>query len=167
MARFVDHQLAARPADVLLTLRSDTTVAPPYVDFYRSGLAQLRKLAKAKGAASFSRLSPSARHDLAAFMQRDVPADARAEAWAATRDLLDALSAAGARHHDFNVKNVLLAPAGRDLVAWILDVDRVEFGHAPIADVRAANQRRLLRSARKWRDQRGALFDDRELVGGA
>ena len=76
VARFVDHQLAARPADVLLTLRSDTTVPPPYVDFYRSGLKALRELSKAKGAAAFSRLSPRVQHDLVASFADAAPAPA-------------------------------------------------------------------------------------------
>ena len=71
---------------------------------------------------------------------------------------------AGVRHHDLNVKNVLLAPTTGGLVAHLLDVDRVEFGRAGDARLHAANVQRLLRSARKWRDQRGATFDERELA---
>jgi hypothetical protein len=74
------------------------------------------------------------------------------------------LNAAGARHHDLNVKNVLLAPGDRGLVAWVLDVDRVVFGNPNAADVRRGNLTRLRRSARKWRDERGAQFDESELA---
>jgi hypothetical protein len=101
--------------------------------------------------------------DLAAFMARDVSAQERSAAWSATRDLVRSMRDAGVRHHDLNVKNVLLAPAAWGLEAFLLDVDRVTF-HAP-GDARAdaANVARLLRSARKWRDERGAVFDEREL----
>lgn len=104
-------------------------------------------------------------HDLAAYMSAGGDARTRADAWAATRELVRSLGDAGARHHDLNVKNVLLAreaPAG-PLHAWIIDVDRVEFGRAGDPSVHAANVARLLRSARKWRDERGAAFDEQEL----
>lgn len=88
----------------------------------------------------------------------------RSEAWRATRALVRSLNAAGARHHDLNVKNVLLTDGEGGLVAWILDVDRVKFGQAHAASVRVGNATRLLRSARKWRDERGAVFDEQELA---
>jgi hypothetical protein len=40
----------------------------------------------------------------------------------------------------------------------------VTFGARGSADVAHANVARLLRSARKWRDERGALFDEREVA---
>lgn len=101
--------------------------------------------------------------DLATYMMPDADAGARERAWSATRTLVLALNAAGARHHDLNVKNVLLAPGVRGLEAWVLDVDRVEFGAPNDAGVRNGNAARLLRSARKWRDTRGAVFDEREI----
>ncbi len=102
--------------------------------------------------------------DLASYlMPGEVPA-LRAEAWRATRDLVRSLNAAGARHHDLNVKNVLLTDGEGGLVAWVLDVDRVTFGQAHAASVRVGNATRLLRSARKWRDERGAVFDEGELA---
>jgi hypothetical protein len=103
-------------------------------------------------------------HDLATFMMRDVPAPERAEAWAAARELVFALNAAGARHHDLNVKNILIAPGDRGLAAWALDVDRIDFGEPGSRAVRRGNAARLLRSARKWHDLKGALFDERELT---
>jgi hypothetical protein len=107
----------------------------------------------------------AAGRDLASYMMPGVTETERAAAWHATRTLVRALNAAGARHHDLNVKNVLLAPGGgRDgLEAWVLDVDRVVFGQSNAASVRVGNAARLLRSARKWRDQRGAVLDEREL----
>ncbi|HEY2067498.1 MAG TPA: lipopolysaccharide kinase InaA family protein [Gemmatimonadaceae bacterium] len=103
--------------------------------------------------------------DLAAYMSPDGDERSRAEAWAATRELLRSLRDAGARHHDLNVKNVLLArdTVGGPLHAWVLDVDRVELGRPGDRSAHAANVARLLRSARKWRDERGAEFDEEEL----
>jgi 3-deoxy-D-manno-octulosonic acid kinase len=101
--------------------------------------------------------------DLASFlMPGEVPA-LRSEAWRATRTLVRSLNAAGARHHDLNVKNVLLTDGEGGLVAWVLDVDRVRFGQAHAASIRVGNATRLLRSARKWRDERGAVLDEGEL----
>jgi hypothetical protein len=102
--------------------------------------------------------------DLATYMHAGEDEGARERAWSATRALVRALNAAGARHHDLNVKNILIAPGTKGLVAWVLDVDRVEFGKPDEASVREGNAARLLRSARKWRDERGAVFDEREIV---
>jgi hypothetical protein len=101
--------------------------------------------------------------DLASFMMPQEAQASRAQAWEATRALVRALDATGARHHDLNVKNVLLAPVPSGLEAHVLDVDRVAFGAPNAPAVRLGNLRRLLRSARKWRAERGAVFDEREL----
>ena len=100
--------------------------------------------------------------DLAAYMQPDVAAGLRTTAWAAAIALVQTLDAAGVRHHDLNVKNILLVPHGRNFEAWVLDVDRVAFGTPNSARVRQGNAARLLRSARKWRDEKGAAFDERD-----
>ncbi|MEP6618960.1 MAG: lipopolysaccharide kinase InaA family protein [bacterium] len=102
--------------------------------------------------------------DLSSYMHRDEPVTSRADAWTAARTLVDDLTAAGARHRDLNVKNVLLAPAGSGMVAYVLDVDRVTFGAHDSAEVRTGNVERLLRSARKWRHERGAVLDEKELL---
>jgi hypothetical protein len=94
--------------------------------------------------------------DLATYMMPGESPAARAYAWAAARALVDLLDAAGARHHDLNVKNILLARTDGALRPWLLDVDRVELTTPERA--RAANRARLLRSARKWRDVWGAEF---------
>ena len=101
--------------------------------------------------------------DLAAYMAPDASPHEREAAWQAALDLVLALNAAGARHHDLNVKNILLAPGERGLEAWVLDVDRVDFGEPGSAAVRAGNAARLLRSARKWREKHGARFEEREM----
>jgi hypothetical protein len=102
--------------------------------------------------------------DLSTFMMPDALPGERAAAWEATRQLVRAMNGAGARHHDLNVKNVLLAPSESGLVAFLLDVDRVTFGVPDSSAVARGNAERLLRSARKWRDERGAAFDEREIA---
>jgi hypothetical protein len=102
--------------------------------------------------------------DLAAFMTGETSDADRGAAWDAARALVRTMTAAGVRHHDLNVKNVLLAPSEGGLVAYLLDVDRVTFGAPGSAEIARANVARLLRSARKWRRERGALFDERELA---
>lgn len=101
--------------------------------------------------------------DLSTYMMSSVPNDERAAAWAAARELVLSLNAAGARHHDLNVKNILIASSARAVEAWVLDVDRVDFGEPGSRSVRDGNAARLLRSARKWRDVHDAVFDEREL----
>lgn len=103
--------------------------------------------------------------DLAEYMQPCVRTAEREVAWAAARELVQALGACGARHHDLNAKNILLAPGAGGLEAWVLDVDRVSFDAPGNRAVHDGNVARLLRSARKWRDERGAVFDERELAG--
>ena len=102
--------------------------------------------------------------DLSTYMQASVTAPERSTAWAAAIVLVHALNAAGARHHDLNVKNILLRQGADELEAWVLDVDRVRFGAPHAANVRRGNAARLLRSARKWRDERGAVFDERDAM---
>jgi 3-deoxy-D-manno-octulosonic acid kinase len=89
--------------------------------------------------------------DLAAALAAGSAAE-RDAAIAATERLLAALAAAGARHPDLNLKNVLLAPDGAaGVTALVLDVDRVRFEEAGSARVADANARRLARSLAKWR----------------
>lgn len=102
--------------------------------------------------------------DLSAYMSPDTPPTERAAAWEAARVLVRMMNEAGVRHHDLNVKNVLLAPGDSGLEAHLLDVDRVAFGAPASVATAAANVARLLRSARKWRAERGAVFDESELA---
>jgi 3-deoxy-D-manno-octulosonic acid kinase len=76
----------------------------------------------------------------------------------ATARLVGQLSRAGARHHDLNAKNVLVAGDR----AYVLDVDRVVLGVA-VAAALDANLDRLARSLRKWRDQFGARVAERDI----
>lgn len=72
--------------------------------------------------------------------------------------LLHALAAAGARHPDLNLKNVLLSPDG----AWALDVDVVALGTPP-AEAARHNAARLARSLEKWRRLHGLPVADEAL----
>jgi RIO-like serine/threonine protein kinase len=68
------------------------------------------------------------------------------EAQAAVERLLGAMAEAGALHPDLNAKNILLAPDGDGLVAYVIDVDRVVFRKR---GVDPANRARLRRSIAK------------------
>jgi len=83
----------------------------------------------------------------------------RAAALAATATLVAALARAGARHHDLNAKNVLLAYE----TAYVLDVDRVTLGAKPDTAL-DGNLSRLGRSLRKWRDRFGARVSERDIT---
>jgi hypothetical protein len=74
--------------------------------------------------------------------------------------LLRAMRAAGAFHPDLNVKNVLISSVGGALLAYLLDVDRVQFH--PAASERAAlmNAMRLRVSLSKWRRLHGLDFGE-------
>jgi hypothetical protein len=103
--------------------------------------------------------------DFGAVLLATAPSDAdRLKAWNATRRLLKRLAAAGVRHHDLNVKNVLLRRTTDDLFAgYVLDVDRVEL-HCSRRDAYGGNRARLRRSVEKWRETRGAKISDAELA---
>ena len=84
--------------------------------------------------------------------------------------LITALTNAGARHPDLNVKNILLTLDGMDdagshrALAHVLDVDRVSFSGTGDERVTQANLQRFTHSARRWRERRGPLLDDAELA---
>lgn len=102
--------------------------------------------------------------DLGALLTDTPPGDERTATWAAAARLLARMSYGGVRHPDLNAANVLLAPdENGGIDAWLLDVDRVWFDEPRHPRVLEANLRRLLRSVRKWRDERSAQVDEREL----
>jgi hypothetical protein len=86
----------------------------------------------------------------------------------ATAILIGQLARCGARHHDLNVKNVLLARSAAGdaprVTAYVLDVDRVEFGTSGDTTITERNLERFTRSARKWRELHGARVDEEELA---
>lgn len=102
--------------------------------------------------------------DLAAVLTGGTARERQA-ALAATASLIALLCACGGRHHDLNVKNVLLASSERGpLIAYVLDVDRVEFGRPGDSRVTEGNLERFMRSARKWRALHDARVDETELA---
>jgi tRNA A-37 threonylcarbamoyl transferase component Bud32 len=86
----------------------------------------------------------------------------RLTALEATARLVATLSAAGVRHHDLNVKNVLLHDSANETIAMVLDVDRVVFEETQNAALNG-NLARVLRSARKWQQLYGARVSGSEL----
>jgi hypothetical protein len=88
----------------------------------------------------------------------------RDRALQASGALILRLAEAGARHHDLNIKNVLLQDtrAGDLPRGFVLDVDRVTFGMDRRSAVEA-NVARLVRSAKKWQRLHGAVVTDAEL----
>jgi hypothetical protein len=124
-----------------------------------------------------SRTQPSLDSSERTSVTREVPdsqdlsvammgADARTRVAAlhAAAALVAALARAGARHHDLNVKNILLHTArGGESKALVLDVDRVELD-VPAGQALEANLARLLRSARKWQSLHGARVTETELL---
>lgn len=84
--------------------------------------------------------------------------DSRMQALHATALLVATMSRAGARHHDLNAKNVLLAGD----VAHVLDVDRVSLGTSPEPALKA-NLARLSRSLRKWRERLRARVSEADI----
>ncbi|HEU4995170.1 MAG TPA: lipopolysaccharide kinase InaA family protein [Gemmatimonadaceae bacterium] len=96
-------------------------------------------------------------HDLAHALERSNPGERNAALSAAAR-LVAVLSLAGARHHDLNAKNILVA---RD-TAYVLDVDRVTLG-GRAESLLNANLARLTRSLRKWRDRFGVDVSEQEI----
>jgi tRNA A-37 threonylcarbamoyl transferase component Bud32 len=101
--------------------------------------------------------------DLATLLE-DATDGERRTALAATAGLVSRLGAAGARHHDLNIKNILLRRCDDGaMCAYVLDVDRVVFGRAGDAGLLEGNLKRLERSARKWREQKGLQLGEVEL----
>lgn len=97
------------------------------------------------------------------LLRTDPGTDERRKMWGATSRLLRRLSTAGVRHHDLNVKNILLRSMRENLtVAYALDVDRVEFD-CTRRDAYAGNRSRLRRSIEKWSQTRGARISNSEV----
>ena len=96
--------------------------------------------------------------DLAEMLRAGTAAE-RSGALALAAQLVASLSRAGARHHDLNAKNILIAD-GR---AYVLDVDRVALDVEQDSAL-DGNLSRLARSLRKWRDQFGAPITDSDIA---
>ena len=103
--------------------------------------------------------------DLAAALGALSRSDSKHPLIAATGKLLASLSAAGARHPDLNIKNILIADNDYGGVeAYALDVDRVWFDTPGKQSVLEANLRRLSRSAVKWRRMQALPIEEADLL---
>ena len=149
--RFVHPTRAPRELDIALRLTQNRVPTPEVVAFavYEVG-GPIRR------ADVVTREGPDA-IDLAAALGSDPSDDDRRALLAAGARLLAALTNAGARDPDLNVKNILVRRAPNGTVeAMVLDVDRVWFDKPGAPHVTERNLARLARSARKWR-RKGAL----------
>lgn len=150
--RFLAPTRAPRELETSLALRAKGIATPEilaYVLYPPGGVFQRADVASAE--------VPAGR-DLAAVLARDT-GEPRKAALRATAALVAALSLAGARHHDLNLKNVLLAAGD----AWVLDVDRVALGQSPEAALEG-NLGRLTHSLRKSRSRLGLEVSDPEIA---
>jgi hypothetical protein len=101
-------------------------------------------------------------NDLSAALM-SIDRTVRDRALRATGSLIETLAEAGARHHDLNIKNVLLQERATSRPqAFVLDVDRVTFGLDRRSAIQA-NVARLIRSAKKWQRLHAAAVTDAEL----
>jgi 3-deoxy-D-manno-octulosonic acid kinase len=90
--------------------------------------------------------------DMAAAIGAAATLEERQTILAAAARLIALLTAAGARHPDLNIKNILIAPdENGEPEALVLDVDRIWFDAPGARRVTTRNLQRLMRSARKWR----------------
>lgn len=102
--------------------------------------------------------------DLATAMLDAADGESRTAMLASTGRLLAQLTAAGVRHPDLNLKNILLAPDDEGgVLAMLLDVDRVWFDDPGSDRVTDANLRRFLRSARKLNRRTGLSMSESDL----
>lgn len=144
--RFLGPTRAPRELDTALRLALTGVPTPEVVAYatYRAGSLTRR-------ADIVTREVPEAR-DLAATLDAVGRAGPHRPVLGAVAKLLAALTAAGARHPDLNLKNILIAPdANGAPEAIVIDVDRVWFDEPGAPRVAERNMRRLARSARKWR----------------
>lgn len=72
LAHYLDQQLAAAPADSLLMVRY-LDVPPPYLAFYRPGLAAVDAVARRAHGNAFEALDGAARDAFVQSLQRGVP----------------------------------------------------------------------------------------------
>lgn len=157
--RFLGRTRAPRELDVALRLARAGVLTPEivaYAVYSNGGIARRADVA--------TREVPDAR-DLASALADDPSPARKREALGATARLMARLTAAGARHPDLNLKNVLIArDVNGDLEAWVLDVDRVWFDTPGAQRVNAANLRRFSRSARKLCRTQGLDIQEADLL---
>lgn len=157
--RFLGRTRAPRELDVALRLARVGVPTPEIVAYaiYPAGVSTYRADVVTREVHDARDLASALADDPAPALKRDL--------LAATAKLLARLAAAGARHPDLNLKNVLIArDANGDPEAWVLDVDRVWFDVPGAPRVNEANLRRVGRSARKLRRTRGLDIQEADLL---
>jgi len=149
--RFLAPTRAPRELEVSLALRARGIATPEivaYVLYPPGGVFQRADVAS---------LEVPAGRDLTDVLARET-GDARKLALRAAAQLVVALADVGARHHDLNARNVLIA--GTE--AFVLDLDRVSLGQARAAALEG-NLARLTHSLRKSRERVGLAVSDAEI----
>lgn len=76
LSHYVDHHLAVAAADSLLMIRY-LDIPPPYLPFYRLGVANLDKISKAQHGVVFADASDQQKHDIVDLIRNSNP-----ESWA-------------------------------------------------------------------------------------
>lgn len=156
---FVSPTRAPRELEVSLRLTREGIPTPEVVAYGTYEVAPLLRRADV-----VTREVPGAT-DLATTLQRGRdPATVREMVRVVAR-LFARMAAAGVRHADLNVRNVLIArdDSGNG-EAWLLDVDRVWFDRPGHPRVREANLSRFARSARKLREREALPLGDGEMA---
>lgn len=74
LAHYLDQQLAIQPADSLLVLRY-LNVPPPYLDFYRPGLASVERLARSRYGGPLASLDEAAVSEIVSTIRDGNPKD--------------------------------------------------------------------------------------------
>jgi 3-deoxy-D-manno-octulosonic acid kinase len=157
--RFLGRTRAPRELEISLRLTRFGVPTPEVIAYatYPAG-------ALTRSADVVTREIPNAR-DLAAAIEDFGPVESRRPVLRAVARLLAALTTAGARHPDLNIKNILIAPdANGEPEAFVLDVDRVWFDEPRSLRVSDRNLRRLARSARKWERLHGRSLREPDLL---
>lgn len=149
--RFLAPTRAPFELEVSLALRARGIATPEivaYVLYPPGGVFQRADVAS---------IELPAGRDLTTVLTRET-GEARKAALRATAQLVVALADVGARHHDLNAKNILIA--GTD--AFVIDLDRVALGQARAAALEG-NLGRLTHSLRKSRHRLGMTISDAEI----
>lgn len=147
---------AAHELRVALALARAGVPTPPVVAYALHPAGALRR-------ADVATLEIAGARDGAEAL-RDTDPARRHAVLAATARLLGRLAAAGARHPDLNLKNLLFTFDAADAPrAWVLDVDRVRLRRDDRGAL-AANLARLTRSLRKWRARAALPLEESELA---
>jgi tRNA A-37 threonylcarbamoyl transferase component Bud32 len=157
--RFLGATRAPHELEISLTLRRLGVPTPEIVAYATYPAGPMFRRADV-----VTREVPRSR-DLATALGALSRGDSKRSLLQATGKLLESMSAAGARHPDLNIKNILIADNEfGGIEAFVLDVDRVWLDRANANSVLEANFRRLSRSAVKWRRLKALPIEEADLL---